>query len=393
MTAPTTGAGLSAALISRVQQRLAGAGSGPDPAALARAVRAESSGLISDSEMLQVIRLLQTELVGAGPLSALLGDPETTDVVVNGPNEVLVDRGAGWERSTVTFADDAAVQRLARRLAGAAGRRLDEAQPYVDARLADGTRLHAVLPPVAASGTCLSLRVLRPARNDLAALAAAGSLPGVAAGAVRAVIEARLAFLVSGGTGSGKTTLLAAILAAVPHSERIVTVEDAEELRPDHPHLVRLVARTPNVEGAGEVSMRELVRQALRMRPDRLVVGEVRGAEVVDLLAALTTGHEGGAGTVHANSAADVPARLEALAGLGGLDRSALHAQLAGAVQLVLHLQRTDRGRELSQIAVLHRADDQRVVAVPAVQNGLLLPEGASLLADLLLARGVTVPW
>ncbi len=393
MTASTTVPGLPAALISRVQQRLAGDRSDPDPAALARAIRAESAGLIGDSEMLQVIRLLQTELVGAGPLAELLGDPATTDVVVNGPDQVLVDRGAGWERAAARFADDAAVQRLARRLAGAAGRRLDEAHPYVDARLADGTRLHAVLPPVAASGTCLSLRVLRPARNDLAALTEAGSLPGMAAGVVRAVIEARLAFLVSGGTGSGKTTLLAAMLGAVSHSERIVTVEDAEELRPDHPHLVRLVARTANVEGAGEVSMRELVRQALRMRPDRLVVGEVRGAEVVDLLAALTTGHEGGAGTVHANSAADVPARLEALAALGGLDRPALHAQLAGAVQLVLHLNRTGRGRELTQIAVLHRVRDGPVVALPAVQGGRLLTEGADLLADMLRARGVAVPW
>ena len=346
-------------MIERVQRRLADRGENPDPQALADALRAESTVLTSDTQMLRLIRQLQRELVGAGPLADLLADPATTDVVVNGPDDVRVDRGAGWELTTVRFADDSAVQRLARRLATAAGRRLDDAHPHVDARLVDGTRLHAVLAPIAASGTCLSLRVLRPARHDLAALAAAGSLPGSAQSVVRAVLDARLAFLVSGGTGSGKTTLLSAMLAAVPHHERVVTVEDAEELRPPHPHLVRLVARQANVEGAGTISLRDLVRQALRMRPDRLVVGEVRGAEVVDLLAALNTGHDGGAGTVHANTAGDVPARLEALAALGGVGRAALHAQLP----------------------------------LPAVVGGRPVEPGCTRLADLLAEHGQQAPW
>lgn len=381
-------------VIERVQRRLADDRAEPTPAALAKAVRAESAVLVSDAEMLRLIRMLERELVGTGPLSDLLADPRTTDVVVNGPDDVRVDRGSGWERADVRFADEAAVQRLARRLAGSVHRRLDEAHPHVDGRLAGGVRLHAVLAPVAASGTCLSLRVLRPARHGLAALAALGALPGVCLPVLEAILLARLAFLVSGGTGSGKTTLLGAMLAAVPATERLVVVEDAEELRPDHPHVVRLVARTANVEGAGAVGLRELVRQALRMRPDRLVVGEVRGAEVVELLAALNTGHDGGAGTVHANAVLDVPARLEALAALGGIGRDALQAQLAGAVQVVLHVRR-DRagGRQLAEIGVLERLPDGRVVPLPAVVDGAIVDEGAQVLAGMLASRGVAAPW
>jgi pilus assembly protein CpaF len=179
----------------------------------------------------------------------------------------------------------------------------------------------------------------------------------------------------------------------VPAAERLVTVEDAEELRPPHPHVVRLVARQANVEGAGTISLRDLVRQALRMRPDRIVVGEVRGAEVVDLLAALNTGHEGGAGTVHANTAADVPARLEALAGLGGIGREALHSQLAGAVRIVLHVRRVGRQRVLQEIAVLERGPDGLVGTVPAVVDGRCHPAGAPLLARLLTEHGQATPW
>jgi len=250
-----------------------------------------------------------------------------------------------------------------------------------------------VLAPVAASGTCLSLRVLRPVRHDLSALDRSGTMPGVTLDVLFAALRARLSFLVAGGTGSGKTTLLSALLAAVPVTERLVTVEDAEELRPPHPHVVRLVARQANVEGAGTISLRDLVRQALRMRPDRIVVGEVRGAEVVDLLAALNTGHEGGAGTVHANTAGDVPARLEALAALGGVGRDALHAQLAGAVQLVLHVRRDGPQRTVHEIAVLRRGTGGLVVALPAVVDGRPDGPGAPMLAGLLEKRGEHPPW
>jgi pilus assembly protein CpaF len=380
-------------VIERVQRRLADEGVEPSPTALARALRAEATVLVSDAERLRLIRMLQRELVGAGPLADLLADPETTDVVVNSPADVRVDRGQGWQQAPVTFADEAAVQRLARRLATAAGRRLDDAHPYVDARMIDGTRLHAVLGPVAASGTCLSLRVLRPVRHDLGALCASGSLPGITLTALTSILRARLSFLVSGGTGSGKTTLLSALLAAVPSDERLVTVEDAEELHPPHPHVVRLVARQANVEGAGTISLRDLVRQALRMRPDRIVVGEVRGAEVVDLLAALNTGHEGGCGTVHANTAGDVPARLEALAALGGVRRDALHAQLAGAVQVVLHVRRIGAARVLQEIGVLRRGADGLVTALPALRCGRPADPGSDLLAGMLADRGEHVPW
>lgn len=371
---------MSDSLIDRVRERLAAESAELRPRVVAAAIRAESGGVLGDTEVLTNLRLLQTELTGAGVLEPLLCAEGTTDVLVTAPDAVWVDDGAGLRRSPVRFADEAAVRRLAQRLALAAGRRLDDAQPWVDGQLTGiGTggfvvRLHAVLPPVAAAGTCLSLRVLRPATQDIAALVAAGAIAPEAAVLLDDVIAARLAFLISGGTGAGKTTLLAALMGALPADERIVCVEDAPELQPRHPHLVKLVARAANVEGAGEVTLRELVRQALRMRPDRLVVGEVRGPEVVDLLAALNTGHDGGAGTVHANSPAEVPARLEALGALGGLDRAALHAQLAAAVQVLLHVARDPRGlRRLTEIGVLRRTDagSVRAVCVWHVERGM----------------------
>ncbi|MCH9732065.1 MAG: TadA family conjugal transfer-associated ATPase [Actinomycetia bacterium] len=333
---------MSAPLIDRVRERLAADGVPLRPSVVAAAIRAESGGVLGDAEVLTNLRELQTELVGAGILEPLLCSPGTTDVLVTAPDEVWVDDGKSLRRSAVRFADEAAVRRLAQRLALSVGRRLDEAQPWVDGYLgqlasahsggAVQVRLHAVLPPISAAGTCLSLRVLRPATQDLDALVETGAIDVEAGKLLREIIDARLAFVVSGGTGAGKTTLLAALLGAVAADERIVSVEDAAELAPRHPHLVKLVARCANVEGVGEVTVRELVKQALRMRPDRIVIGEVRGAEVVDLLAALNTGHDGGAGTVHANNPAEVPTRFEALAALGGLDRSALHSQLAAAI-------------------------------------------------------------
>lgn len=367
---------MNSSLIDRVRERLATEGAPLRPSVVAAAIRAESGGVLGDTEVLTNLRELQTELVGAGVLEPLLCAPGTTDVLVTGPDAVWVDTGSGLRRTAVSFPDEAAVRRLAQRLACSAGRRLDEAQPWVDGHLKTvGThagsaltvRLHAVLPPIAAAGTCLSLRVLRPATQDLAALCRTGAIEDVAEGLLREIIAARLAFVVSGGTGAGKTTLMAALLGAVPADERIVCVEDAAELAPPHPHLVNLVARAANVEGVGEVTVRELVRQALRMRPDRIVVGEVRGAEVVDLLAALNTGHDGGAGTVHANSPTEVPARFEALAALGGLDRIALHSQLAAAVQVVLHVSRDRTGhRRLSEIGVLRRDANGLVTVLPS---------------------------
>jgi pilus assembly protein CpaF len=348
----------------------------------------------SDLDVLAALRVLRQEFVGAGPLDELLRDPRTTDVLVCGPDAVWVDRGAGLERSDVRFTDEAAVRRLAQRLALAAGRRLDDASPYVDGWLSDvGVRLHAVLPPVAADGTCLSLRVLRPAAHDLPALRALGTVDAEGESVLRAVLAARLAFLVSGGTGTGKTTILGALLSAVDPHERIICVEDAEELRPRHPHVVRLVSRPANIEGAGGVVLRDLVRQALRMRPDRLVVGEVRGAEVCDLLAALNTGHDGGSGTVHANSAREVPARMEALAASGGLSRAALHSQLAAAIQVVLHMRRLRSGARVLDVVGLLGLEAQGVVVRPVWVRDTGWTDHREAFGALLAEREVRVPW
>ncbi|MFD7539124.1 TadA family conjugal transfer-associated ATPase [Streptomyces sp. NPDC058961] len=357
-------------LLDAVRQRLAESGAEPTPARVAAALRAQGR-LLGDAEVLGGAQELRSELVGTGPLEPLLADPDVTDVLVSAPDRVWVDRGAGLELTGIRFADAVAVRRLAQRLAAVAGRRLDDARPWVDARLPDGTRMHAVLDPIAVGSACLSLRVVRPRAFSLAELTAAGTVPPGGERLLRALIEARVSFLVSGGTGTGKTTLLSTLLGLVGRGERIVLAEDSAELRPDHPHVVRLESRPANQEGAGLVTLRDLVRQALRMRPDRLVVGEVRGAEVTDLLGALNTGHEGGSGTVHANSAADVPARLEALGTAAGLDRAALHSQLAAALSVVVHLVRDRAGqRRIAEVRVLERDGAGLVRTVPALRWG-----------------------
>ncbi|GAC1442951.1 MAG: TadA family conjugal transfer-associated ATPase [Mycobacteriales bacterium] len=361
---PAGRAPLDPALVERVRRRVALAGGPPTPARVAAALREEGGGLRGDVGA--VLSLLASEIVGTGPLAALLADPRVTDVLVNAPAEVWVDRGGGLERTSIRFADEAAVRRLAQRLAAPTGRRIDDAQPWVDARLADGSRLHAVLPPLAPGGTCLSLRIPRRTVFAITDLVEARTLPRDGATLLRDLVRARVAFVVTGGTGTGKTTVLSALLSLVDPAERLLLVEDASELRPSAPHVVRLEARPPNVEGAGEVTLRDLVRQALRMRPDRLVVGEVRGGEVVDLLAALNTGHEGGCGTLHANSAADVPARLEALAATAALGREALHSQLASALRVAVHLVREAGVRRVSEVCVLARGTDGYVRAEPA---------------------------
>ncbi|MFI1864233.1 MULTISPECIES: TadA family conjugal transfer-associated ATPase [Streptomyces] len=361
---------MSSGMLDAVRQRLAESGGEPTPARVAAALRAQGR-LLGDAEVLGGTERLRGELVGTGPLEPLLADPSVTDVLVSAPDRVWVDRGSGLELTEVTFADAASVRRLAQRLAAVAERRLDDARPWVDARLPDGTRMHAVIPPVAVGSTCLSLRVVRPRAFSMAELVAAGTVPPGGDRVLRALVDARLSYLISGGTGSGKTTLLSGLLGLVGERERIVLAEDSAELRPEHPHVVRLESRTANQEGAGRVDLRDLVRQALRMRPDRLVVGEVRGAEVTELLAALNTGHEGGCGTVHANAAADVPARLEALGTAAGLDRAALHSQLAAALSVVIHLARDRCGvRRIAEVHVLERDTEGLVRTVPALRWG-----------------------
>jgi pilus assembly protein CpaF len=358
---------VSAELLDRVRGVLALTGAPPTPVNVAAALRADGA-ICGDAFVLAVVTALRREALGAGPLDSLLAEPGITDILVNGPDEVYIDRGRGLEFVAIHTGDEPAIRRLATRLAALAGRRLDDATPYVDVRLPDGTRFHAVLAPIAGPGTCLSLRI--PSRKvfTLDDLITLGAVPSAGADILRDLLDSRLAFLISGGTGTGKTTLLTSLLSLASPSDRLILVEDAGELRPDHPHVVRLEARPPNVEGTGEISLRDLVRQALRMRPDRLVVGEVRGKEVVDLLIALNTGHEGGCGTIHANSAADVPARIEALAALAGLSREAAHAQLGSALQAVVHLTRsTDGTRRVAEIHTLARHANGQVVTHPAV--------------------------
>ena len=283
-------------------------------------------------------------------IRALVEDPGVTDVLINGDGAIWVDRGERLERAPDSLSDSEAVRRLAVRLAATAGRRLDDAMPFADGQLPGRVRLHAVLAPVATDGAHISLRVGRRAALSLADLVLGGFVTAGQADELRSLVAARRSLLISGGTGTGKTTLLAALLAVVPPTERIVVVEDVSELHLPHPHAVRLQSRHRNVEGAGEITMTDLVRQAMRMRPDRIVVGEVRGAEVIDLFRAFNTGHEGGLATVHANSAEGVMTRLEALGTLAGLPAEAVRSQALAAVDAVVHLERVEGRRRLRDI-------------------------------------------
>jgi pilus assembly protein CpaF len=354
---------------------------------VASALRAEGV-LVADEALLRLVGELEAELLGAGPLEPLLHTPEVTDVLVNGPDQVWVDRGGGLERVDIRFPSDAAVRRLAQRLAGLAGRRLDDASPFVDARLPDGIRLHAALSPVAIDGTSISLRV--PFRRPFTTedLITRGAIDQSGAEVLRMIVDRRASFLVTGGTGSGKTTVLGALLGCVDADQRIVVAEESAELRISHPHVVRLEARPANAEGAGLIQLRDLVRQALRMRPDRIVIGEVRGAEVLDLLSALNTGHEGGCGTVHANSPQDVPSRLEALGMTGGLSRDAVRALIASGLDVVIHMRRGRDGvRRIESIGV---TDAAAVRTAIRVEGGRARPGEA---VDLLGARLGELPW
>lgn len=283
--------------------------------------------------------------VDLGPLSAYCTDDAVTDLFVNGTAGLFIDRGVGAEPVPEWRASEREVRDLAVSLVGRGGRHLDDQAPCVDVRLDSGVRVHAVLAPVASSGTALSIRIPRIHAADLAGLSARGCFDERQHVWLRGLVRDRANILITGGTGTGKTTLLAALLSEASPAERLVTIEDVAELRPRHPHHVALEARQANLEGAGAITLSRLVRESLRMRPDRLVVGECRGEEVRDLLTALNTGHDGGAGTLHASGLPDVPARLEALGALAGMDATALARQVVSAFTVVLHLARLPDGR------------------------------------------------
>jgi pilus assembly protein CpaF len=326
-------------LASRVRNRLIASNAVASRGNVIEALREEGVVLSEDSAD-ELALVLEREFNGAGVLQPLLEEHGVTDVLVNGPHAVWCDRGLGLELTGIKFASDNEVRRLAQRLASTAGRRLDDAAPMVDAQLRDGTRLHCVLAPIATAGTTISLRIPSAKAFTVESLIAAGSINEEVANLLVSMISGRLAFLISGGTGTGKTTVLSALLARVNPTHRIVIVEDSSELNPSHPHVVRMQSRLANVEGQGSITLRDLVRTSLRMRPDRIVVGEVRGPEVVELLTALNTGHEGGCGTVHANSPQAVPARLAALGLTAGIEREALHALIGSGLDAVIHLSR-----------------------------------------------------
>ncbi|MCK9792949.1 TadA family conjugal transfer-associated ATPase [Isoptericola sp. 4D.3] len=348
------------ALLDDVRAHVGAAGTALDDTAVRDALRA-TGRVFGSAALTDLARAARAELTGAGPLQDLLDTPDVTDVLVNGPHDVWVDRGDGLRRVGLDLGTPEAVRALAVRMAAVAGQRLDDAAPTVDARMPDGTRLHAVVEPVAPAGAVIALRVLRQAAHSLSSLTAGGALPAQWQGVLRGLVTGRANLLVTGGTGTGKTTLLAALLSLVPPDERVLVVEEARELAPQHAHVVSLAARRPNVEGVGEVTLTDLVRGALRMRPDRIVVGECRGAEVRELLLAMNTGHDGGMATVHANAVEHVPARLEALAALAGMPRDAVAAQAAAALDVVLHLRRRGGRRHLAEIGLVDRAEDGRL--------------------------------
>jgi len=274
----------------------------------------------------------------------LLSNPNITDILVNGHKEVWIDQGQGLEKTKLTFLNEESVRSLAQRLALSTGRRLDQSQPYVDAQLSKTIRLHAVLSPIANPGTVVSLRIHRPQIMSLSQLALNETVTTSQKDFLNKIIKEKKSFVICGGTGSGKTTLLNSLLSEVNRNQRILIIEDSRELNPQHPHVVSLEGRPANIEGMGLITMKDLIKQSLRMRADRLIIGEVRGAEVIDWLGALNTGHTGSAGTIHANSIHEVINRFESLGLMAGLSKEAIHSQLRTALDYVIHIERNSEG-------------------------------------------------
>jgi pilus assembly protein CpaF len=354
---------LAAALRLRlVERRRAEAAAGREPGDLAAAVQQlvdEEAVLLSAGDRAEVTARMVRDSLGLGPLEPLLADPTVEEVMVNGPDSIYVERGGQIEPTTVAFADEEELRNAIERILAPLGRRVDELSPMVDARLADGSRVNVVIPPLAIEGPLVSIRRFGARRPNPDELVALGTLSPAQRDALERAVAARRSVLVSGGTGSGKTTLLNALSSFIGAAERVVTIEDAAELRLQQPHVVRLESRPAGVEGRGEVTIRDLLRNALRMRPDRIVIGEVRGTEALDLLTALNTGHDGALSTVHANSPADALARLETLALMAGvgLPHAAVAEQVQRGIDLVVHLERRgDGSRVVSAVAEVVRA-------------------------------------
>jgi pilus assembly protein CpaF len=374
---------LRARLVERARD--GGAGPGGVEAQAARLVESEAGALDADTREVLTARIVRLA-TGLGPLEPLLADPSVDEVMVNGPSEVWVERRGRVERASAWFGSDAELMHAIERVLAPLGRRVDEASPMCDARLPDGSRVNVVVPPLAVDGACMTIRRFRPHGFALEDLVANGTMPAAVASFLAECVRCRASVLVSGGTGSGKTTTLNALSGAIPDGERIVTVEDAAELALRQEHVVRLEARPPNVEGRGEVTIRALVRNALRMRPDRIVVGEVRGGEALDMLSALTTGHEGSLTTVHATSASEALRRIETLALMAGvgLPHEAIRDQVGAAIELVVHQRRMpDGSRAVACVAeVVRRAGSVGVRELYVADGRPLVPPVDGRLAE-----------
>ena len=321
---------------------------------LAETVLAQEGVPLSAADRDRLINDVQHELFGLGPLEPLLKDPTISDILVNAHHMIYVERRGKLEATNVAFKDNEHLMRVIERIVSSVGRRIDESSPMVDARLADGSRVNAIIPPLAIDGPVLSIRRFGTVPLRMNALVENKALTKDIADMLQMCIHARLNVLISGGTGAGKTTLLNALSAYIPEDERIVTIEDSAELQLQQPHVVRLETRPPNIEGKGEVTQRDLVRNALRMRPDRIVIGEVRGGEAIDMLQAMNTGHDGSLTTVHANTPRDALARLETMIQMTGMRLSdrAMRQQIAAAINLVVQVARhSDGGRRLTSIS------------------------------------------
>ncbi|MEX2412942.1 MAG: CpaF family protein [Thermoleophilaceae bacterium] len=366
---------LAAALRGRLIERARAGEGGDDVRAEVAALVEREAAPLADADRARLRERLLSLATGLGPLEPLLADDSVDEVMVNGPREVYVERGGRIEPADVAFGSEAELANAIERILAPLGRRVDEASPLCDARLPDGSRVNVVIPPLALSGPCLTIRRFRRAGLSLAELVALGTVSAPVVELLERCVAARASILISGGTGSGKTTTLNALSGAIPRGERIVTIEDAAELRLRQPHVVRLEARPASVEGRGEVTIRALVRNALRMRPDRLIVGEVRGSEALDLLQALNSGHEGSLSTIHANSPGDALRRLETLALMAdvALPHAAVREQVARAVDVVVQqARRRDGSRAIVAIAELIDGEPRPLL----VDGELREPEG-----------------
>ena len=339
---------------------------GAESGELRHQVEAEVLGLLDEERGIaradreRLVEEIADDVVGHGPLERLLADDSITEIMVNGPHDVWIEREGKLRETQVRFIDDSHVRRIINKIVAQIGRRIDESSPMVDARLPDGSRVNAVIPPLSLSGPLVTIRKFSRHRLGLEDMVRLGTLSEETVDFLERCVRAELNVLVSGGTGAGKTTLLNAVSTAIPDTERIVTIEDAAELRLDQRHVLRLESRPKNVEGSGEIPVRELVRNSLRMRPDRIIVGEVRGAEALDMLQAMNTGHDGSLSTVHANSPRDALARIETMVLMAGfeLPLRAIRQQVSAALELIVHMERLEDGvRRVTSIAEVQRME------------------------------------